>query len=800
MDPLSITASIIAVGTIAGQICSAFTELRSLCHSLPGRLHALNNEVADLEVVLFELASLTERRKAVLESDLLSLQHLVKQARVKLQELQGIINRLRRTYRDAAIPFVLGGFSKEKARVHALQEEIRSVKCDLNIMLGTSNSQDMIDMRLQLEAISVLTRESSQENLALQGQIISSLTHVDERVARVEELLRSQAQKVKEEQFTQVGPLYNVATNRGTSLSRNAVMPRDRQLEGYSGPATPYRLRCTPGCVCVCHTQLKRASPGLFNRLFGQLFVRYSGIPYLSPSCDVDTCTKSRASKMCMEYWFPMGFNSIILRMQTGYQANTGLLFQLQTLRSVPDDAQCVKFALDGNIEGLKYLFANGLASPRDVSPTRGYTLLRWALYGKKYTTCEFLIHAGADPNYRPIAMSDNSPRIKACHFLLEGGLPEEGTDALHLISRGGYYDDFIEESNFTQIHRIVIGLSLRSLEEELKLHPEDINTQDAMGRTPLAWAAARGDSHSVVILLSHGADPNIIDVQISGPVSNAAARGYTACVRLLLEAGGHPDPPMPPKVKKGSPLNVAARNATDILLLKNLLDFGADPDSSGTDGDTPLIHAARTDNASFAMLFLEYGADINYMSATGATPLTTAITYNSHNVLRLILDKWHEYSDCPRLKAPDLLQAVALYADVETMRIIANMDHLRSRQDKEYIVGDFSSRLSQRPDLSEELALAFGRLLDAINDINIQKPKPHGCPEKLLEAGLMTSLSTSGSMAMEGDQDSPGSGCFFSCPASPVDSRPPAEEDARAVFDETLPRYADIQSDPLVL
>ena len=153
----------------------------------------------------------------------------------------------------------------------------------------------------------------------------------------------------------------------------------------------------------------------------------------------------------------------------------------------MPDNAQCVNFALNGNIEGLKYLFGNGLASPRDVSPARAYTLLRWALYGKQYATCEFLIHAGADPDYRPLAASDNSPRIKASHFLLEGGLPDAGVDALRLITKGGHYDDFIDESRFTQTHRIVLSLSLRSLEEELILHPEDINVQDAMGRTPLA-------------------------------------------------------------------------------------------------------------------------------------------------------------------------------------------------------------------------------------------------------------------------------------------------------------------------
>lgn len=152
----------------------------------------------------------------------------------------------------------------------------------------------------------------------------------------------------------------------------------------------------------------------MLNRVLGQLFIGYTGLPYLSPKCNDERCVKSGVRKISIEYWFPLGFlSSTIVRMQAGYQPNIGSLFQLQTLNSVPDNAQCVNFTLNGNIEGLKYLLSNGLASPRDISLGRGYTLLRWALYAKQYETCKFLIHAGADPDYKPFAASDNSPRIK---------------------------------------------------------------------------------------------------------------------------------------------------------------------------------------------------------------------------------------------------------------------------------------------------------------------------------------------------------------------------------------------------
>ncbi|GCB27699.1 hypothetical protein AAWM_10584 [Aspergillus awamori] len=59
MDPLSISSSVIAIATLAAQVCSKLSELRTLYKCLPGRLHAVNNEVADLGVLLLEFAFVT---------------------------------------------------------------------------------------------------------------------------------------------------------------------------------------------------------------------------------------------------------------------------------------------------------------------------------------------------------------------------------------------------------------------------------------------------------------------------------------------------------------------------------------------------------------------------------------------------------------------------------------------------------------------------------------------------------------------------------------------------------------------
>lgn len=421
--------------------------------------------------------------------------------------------------------------------------------------------------------------------------------------------------------------------------------------------------------------------------------------------------------------------------MELSYYHQAGPSLQLDILRIIPDNSQCINFAVNGNIDGLRFLFARGLASPRDVSSTRGYSLLRWALYSKQYETCQFLLQSGADVDYRPIGAFDNSPRVKACHFLLEGNLSEPAVDALRAITKGNdYLEDFINDSRFTKTHRVILGLSSSELEAELLLHPEEVDLQDSMGRTALAWAAARDDSRAVVTLLRYGADPNIIDVQISGALSNAAAQGHFACVKRLLDAGADPDPPLPNGIKKGSPLNVAARNANDALLVKILLEFGADVSQAGVDGKTALFYAAQKDDAMLATLLLEHGAEINKFSSTGDTPLTTAITHNSHHVLQLFLERWHEYSECPRLKGLHLLKITALYADLKTIDILANTNHFHLVYDKHYALGDFRKTLRDRKDAIDKLRFAFDELLRIFEGASYVTESD----ESLLEAGQM--------------------------------------------------------------
>ena len=142
MDPLSIAASAITVAALAASTCRTFSELRFLCRSLPGRLHALNNEVADTEVVLDQLATLSSKRTSLIEeAEQQVTMELLSQARVALSQLQDILKAF--TGLCARSKFVLiqaRAWRKEQPKLEKLQDDIKRVKCTLGIMLGASNS------------------------------------------------------------------------------------------------------------------------------------------------------------------------------------------------------------------------------------------------------------------------------------------------------------------------------------------------------------------------------------------------------------------------------------------------------------------------------------------------------------------------------------------------------------------------------------------------------------------------------------------------------------------------------------
>lgn len=261
----------------------------------------------------------------------------------------------------------------------------------------------MTQVRLQLEELSFKFSESTEssytdikvpDNKFMQtlleqhhSTMSEMLTHkystVDQRLERVEALLQNQAMQMHTAQARQAGRLYNTSAPPARQRLVRTISPSSVARIQAGSDTVKMRLRqarttCQATCRCSCHSVKDKKTPTFMDGLVGQLFVGFSGWPLLSSKCDSAACTGQRTSSVNLEYWFPLGICwSQIVRFSLAYEANVGPSLQLHTLRRVPDSSQCVSFALEGNVDGLKSLFNRGLASPRDVSSTRGYTLLR---------------------------------------------------------------------------------------------------------------------------------------------------------------------------------------------------------------------------------------------------------------------------------------------------------------------------------------------------------------------------------------------------------------------------------------
>ena len=159
-------------------------------------------------------------------------------------------------------------------------------------------------------------------------------------------------------------------------------MPPEKEKEVASQTlhiTASHRVPCRDWCPCVCHAsqKLKLAAPGLMESVVGKLFVGYSGMPVLNKPCDFKGCRDRQKATATMEYWFPGWFVAMNLKVYLAYLPRSGLQTQLSTTRRIPDDSQSIAFAMQGNIDGLKHLFSQGLITPRDVSNSRGFTLMR---------------------------------------------------------------------------------------------------------------------------------------------------------------------------------------------------------------------------------------------------------------------------------------------------------------------------------------------------------------------------------------------------------------------------------------
>jgi ankyrin repeat protein len=333
---------------------------------------------------------------------------------------------------------------------------------------------------------------------------------------------------------------------------------------------------------------------------------------------------------------------------------------------ALPDGQKLLMLAArTGSVEAVQALLGKGL-DVNAAEPRTGTTALMWAALENRPFVARALIKSGAEINARSALTNfPHTPPAVVGDALEEGQsyvgqtpLPKGGWTALMYAAREGALDAAVE----------------------LAQSGADLNITDPEGTSALEFAIINGHYEVAKALIDKGADVNLADRTGMSPLyaavdmhtlpstfgrpdlTFAVTDGSVDMVRYLLAHKADPDArlkgrilkrvynPGDPKLGEGATAFMRAARGGDALLMRILLDAGADPALVQKNKNTPIIlaaglHPKSGDNNPFhgseasiieaIKLCLDRGMDVNAVNEAGDTAIFAAI--GSPEVIRLL-------------------------------------------------------------------------------------------------------------------------------------------------------------------
>ena len=143
----------------------------------------------------------------------------------------------------------------------------------------------------------------------------------------------------------------------------SAVIPRSQILK-----VSAARLReISIDCECNCHRRHRFQSPRVFERALGQIFLGYTGLPIISPRCNLSNCDHTATPTLWVDYYFPAWFLNWKIYLEVRKRKNCGPEQTLRISRVVPSTCQLIRSAMQGDTTRVKSILENGLGSPFDT-------------------------------------------------------------------------------------------------------------------------------------------------------------------------------------------------------------------------------------------------------------------------------------------------------------------------------------------------------------------------------------------------------------------------------------------------
>ena len=264
-----------------------------------------------------------------------------------------------------------------------------------------------------------------------------------------------------------------------------------------------------------------------------------------------------------------------------------------------------------------------------------------------------------------------------------------------------------LEYGKFSDLHKVVLQIRPGNIKEELQRSTALLDTVDSTWRSPLSWAAQRGEDEAVRLLLEYGADPNNNDNTNMTPLHYAAQTDTPKCLLLLIEYGAR----ISQQTRGWTALHYACCLHDDVAYVKPLLDHGADVDMRTYVGKTALFFAIIRNHLRTVAFLIGVGADLDVLDSEGISPLAVSIKFRRLDSMKLLLQSGATHK---LLSGGDdtLLHLVAKFPDVKIIQYLSEFnlgDVDVDARNKENLT---ARELIQIHNSDPDTALAFQKLL----------------------------------------------------------------------------------------
>ncbi|MCJ1386589.1 hypothetical protein MMC17_009715 [Xylographa soralifera] len=671
MDPLSLTLNVAAIAGIVVQAARCIATLKAI-QELPAEYRLLLKEIAHIHDVLSDCCTLDIQDPKHGSTSTSMLFVHVQRAGDKLGQLERALQAdIPGQSRKEELKALWSGIVRGKQSLSRYRDELKDIRLALTTAMGAFTSEQLSQFASSFVAganergfrrSAVARIERSVEDVAhSQGRVLRLLSLLTGGIEIEQSSLPTYADAVSESPIHHiVGPemtrkLPHQSIRQGDIRKHSTLYPdKLRDLQ-------PSQNACAAWCSCKCHKGQSWKTAQLISNVFGNLCLTYYGLPMLAEPCNQHACRRRQSPSISVTYRFPQALVQRVLSMSMSFADLRGPELMVKLPRVVDWTSPVWRPAIDGNEAVIKDLFARGEASPWDMNPIGG-SVLHYATDHFNAGVCRLLLEAGADP-----LLEDDckrTPVVMAWEHALSGNLSQEDTAAVVELFKD---TDYLSTRQFSVLHKIILGLLSKDLRTELEGSTSEINTLDSQGRSPLSWAAARGDSQKVKILLEYGANSNLADRQNNSPLHYSKT---ATCSELLLRHGADV---LSRNCWGATALHTVCRGNGDLSLLAFLLTSGADPNLRDHDGQTPLHDAALKSNTACINSLIAHGADVNVINISGDSPLRFALMFNAHDSLCSMIESPTSQADFGGINSygHSFAHSIARTADIETVKIL---------------------------------------------------------------------------------------------------------------------------------